>query len=66
MASKLFPHVFTPGRIGTLELKNRVMKAPQSVSYTHLDVYKRQVQYCFLSAPPEEVAQKFPLPFFYM
>ena len=26
MASKLFPHVFTPGRIGTLELKNRVMK----------------------------------------
>ena len=28
--SKLFPHVFTPGKIGTLTLKNRIMKAPQS------------------------------------
>ena len=37
MASKLFPHVFTPGRIGTLELKNRVMKAPQSSGMSNKD-----------------------------
>ena len=33
MASKLFPHVFTPGKIGTLELKNRIMKAPASLGW---------------------------------
>ena len=37
MASKLFPHVFAPGRIGTLELKNRVMKAPQSSGMSNKD-----------------------------
>lgn len=47
MASKLFPHVFTPGRIGTLELKNRVMKAPQSSGMSNKDgtVSERLIRY---------------------
>ena len=76
---KMFPKLFEPGQIGTLRVKNRLVKAPQTtglsnkdgtvtqrlvdhythladggaglviveyayiaVSYTHLDVYKRQ------------------------
>ena len=27
---KMFPNLFKPGKIGTLELKNRIAKAPQS------------------------------------
>ena len=26
---KMFPNLFKPGKIGTLELKNRIAKAPQ-------------------------------------
>lgn len=45
--SKLFPHVFTPGKIGTLTLKNRVMKAPQSSGMSNMDgtVSERLVRY---------------------
>ncbi len=32
-----FPHLFEVGRIGTLELGNRVMKAPQSTGLSHRD-----------------------------
>ena len=47
MASKMFPHLFTPGKIGTLELKNRVMKAPQSSGMSNMDgtVSERLVRY---------------------
>ena len=47
MASKLFPHLFTPGKIGTLELKNRVMKAPQSSGMSNKDgtVSERLIRY---------------------
>ena len=47
MASKLFPHLFTPGKIGTLELKNRVMKAPQSSGMSNMDgtVSERAIRY---------------------
>ena len=45
--SKLFPHVFTPGKIGTLTLKNRIMKAPQSSGMSNMDgtVSERLVRY---------------------
>ncbi len=45
--SKLFPHVFSPGKIGTLTLKNRVMKAPQSSGMSNIDgsVTERLVRY---------------------
>ena len=47
MSSKLFPHLFSPGKIGTLELKNRVMKAPQSSGMSNMDgtVSERLVRY---------------------
>lgn len=35
--SKLFPNLFTPGRIGSLELKNRIVKAPQSTGMSNMD-----------------------------
>ena len=35
--SKLFPHLFTPGKIGSLTLKNRIMKAPQSSGMSNMD-----------------------------
>ena len=67
---QMFPKLFEPAQIGSLRLKNRIVKAPQTtglsnkdgtvterlvrhyteladggaaVSYTHLDVYKRQI-----------------------
>lgn len=45
--SKLFPHVFAPGKIGTLTLKNRVVKAPQSSGMSNMDgtVSERLVRY---------------------
>lgn len=45
--SQLFPHVFSPGRIGSLELKNRILKAPQSSGMSNMDgtVTKRLVRY---------------------
>ena len=45
--SKLFPHLFTPGKIGSLTLKNRVMKAPQSSGMSNMDgtVSERLVRY---------------------
>ncbi|MGB9792820.1 MAG: NADH oxidase, partial [Thermacetogeniaceae bacterium] len=36
MANK-FPNLFSPGRIGTLELKNRIVKAPQSTGLSNMD-----------------------------
>ena len=47
MPSKMFPHLFAPGKIGTLELKNRVMKAPQSSGMSNMDgtVSERLVRY---------------------
>lgn len=32
MASKKFPNLFSPAKIGNLELKNRVMKAPSPLA----------------------------------
>ncbi len=47
MASKKFPNLFSPAKIGNLELKNRVMKAPQSSGMSNKDgtVSERLVRY---------------------
>ena len=37
MQKQMFPNLFSPGKIGTLELKNRVMKAPQSSGMSNMD-----------------------------
>ncbi len=44
---KMFPHLFTPGKIGTLTLKNRILKAPQSSGMSNMDgtVSERLVRY---------------------
>ena len=44
--SKMFPHLFAPGKIGTLTLKNRILKAPQSSGMSNMDgtVSERLVQ----------------------
>ncbi|HDN85491.1 MAG TPA: NADH oxidase [Candidatus Aerophobetes bacterium] len=34
---KKFPNLFTPGKIGTLEVKNRIIKAPQSTGMSNID-----------------------------
>ena len=34
---KMFPNLFKPGKIGTLELKNRIAKAPQSSGMNNKD-----------------------------
>ena len=39
-------HFLNPGRFGVLYNQRVIAK---SVSYTHLDVYKRQVLYCMIS-----------------
>lgn len=45
--SKLFPHLFSPGKIGTLTLKNRIAKAPQSSGMNNMDgtVSERAIRY---------------------
>ncbi|MGI6685242.1 MAG: FAD-dependent oxidoreductase [Bacillota bacterium] len=35
--SKLFPHLFSPAKIGNLEIKNRIVKAPQSTGLSNMD-----------------------------
>lgn len=35
--SKMFPNLFSPAKIGTLEIKNRVCKAPQSTGFSNMD-----------------------------
>lgn len=35
--SKLFPNLFSPANIGTLEIKNRICKAPQSTGFSNMD-----------------------------
>ena len=44
---KMFPHLFAPGKIGNLTLKNRIMKAPQSSGMSNMDgtVSERLVRY---------------------
>lgn len=44
---KMFPNLFSPGKIGNLELKNRIMKAPQSSGMSNMDgtVSERLVRY---------------------
>ena len=44
---KMFPHLFAPGKIGTLTLKNRILKAPQSSGMSNKDgtVSERLVRY---------------------
>jgi 2,4-dienoyl-CoA reductase-like NADH-dependent reductase (Old Yellow Enzyme family) len=32
-----YPHLFEPGRIGALELENRIVKAPQGLGYGNRD-----------------------------
>ena len=45
--SKLYPHVFAPGKIGNLTLKNRIVKAPQSSGMNNKDgsVSERAIRY---------------------
>ena len=38
---EIYKSLFTPFKIGNVKIKNRFV----TVSYTHLDVYKRQDQY---------------------
>lgn len=47
MAEKMFPNLFKPGKIGTLELKNRIAKAPQSSGMNNKDgtVSERAIRY---------------------
>lgn len=35
--SKMFPNLFSPAKIGTLTVKNRVIKAPQSTGLSNMD-----------------------------
>ena len=44
---KMFPHLFAPGKIGTLTLKNRILKAPQSSGMSNKDgtVSERLIRY---------------------
>ncbi|MEA1960427.1 MAG: NAD(P)/FAD-dependent oxidoreductase [Bacillota bacterium] len=35
--SKMFPNLFSPAKIGNLEIKNRVVKAPQSTGLSNMD-----------------------------
>ena len=44
---KMFPNLFKPGKIGTLELKNRIAKAPQSSGMNNKDgtVSERAIRY---------------------
>ena len=35
--SNLYPNLFSPGKIGNLTLKNRIMKAPQSSGMSNKD-----------------------------
>ena len=42
----MYQEIFKQGKIGNITLKNRLVMSPMGtspVSYTHLDVYKRQV-----------------------
>ena len=45
--SKMFPNLFSPAKIGTLTLKNRILKAPQSSGMSNMDgtVCERLVRY---------------------
>lgn len=45
--SNLFPHLFSPAKVGNLELKNRVCKAPQSSGMNNMDgtVSERAIRY---------------------
>ena len=45
--SAAYPHLFEPGRIGTLELENRIVKAPQGVGLGNRDgtVSERSVRH---------------------
>ena len=44
---KQFPHLFSPGKIGNVEIKNRICKAPQTTGLSHMDgsVSERLVRY---------------------
>ena len=45
--ANMFPHLFTPGKIGNLEIKNRICKAPQSSGMNNKDgtVSERAIRY---------------------
>ncbi len=47
MSSKSFPKLFEPGRIGSLELKNRLIMPPMATNYATKDgqVTERQIEY---------------------
>ena len=49
--SNLYPNLFSPGKIGNLTLKNRIMKAPQSSGMSNKDgtVSERLIRYSDLS-----------------
>jgi len=50
--SKMFPQLFSPAKIGNLEIKNRVVKAPQSTGLSNMDgsVSERLIRhYCELA-----------------
>ena len=44
---KQFPHLFSPGKIGNVVIKNRICKAPQTTGLSHMDgsVSQRLVRY---------------------
>ena len=47
---KMFPKLFEPGQIGTLRVKNRLVKAPQTTGLSNKDgtVTQRPVSYTHL------------------
>lgn len=47
MSNQMFPHLISPSRIGRLELKNRIAKAPQSSGMSNMDgtVSERLIRY---------------------
>ena len=47
MSQKQFPKLFEPGRIGSLELKNRLVMPPMATNYALKDgsVTQRQIDY---------------------
>jgi len=47
LSNKQFPHLFQPGRIGSLELKNRLVMPPMATNYALKDgtVSDRQIDY---------------------
>ena len=48
----LYPHLLAPLTVRNLRLRNRMIMGAMPVSYTHLDVYKRQNSNCVKNLNP--------------